>query len=135
MAAINRAVAALRIVGEELNPSEITRMLGAEPTYSHSKGDVLIRPRGRIAKLGMWRLEALPLEPSDFNAQVASLLDPLTQDLCAWGELSSKYSISLFCGWFMGESNEGEDLSPKTLMALGSRGISLALDIYAPDAE
>ena len=135
MAAINRAVAALRIIGDELNPSEITRLLGAEPTYSHSKGDVLQRPKGRVAKFGMWRLEAAPLEPSEFNDQVASLLAQVTQDLHVWGALSEKYDISLFCGWFMRESNEGEDLTPATLVALGTRGISLGLDIYAPDIE
>lgn len=135
MAAINRAVAALRIIGDELNPSEITALLGAKPTYSHAKGDVLQRPKGRIAKVGMWRLEALPLEPSEFNDQVASLLAQVTQDLHVWGALSEKYDVSLFCGWFMRESNEGEDLSPATLLALGTRGISLGLDIYAPDDE
>jgi hypothetical protein len=135
MSAINRAVATLRVKGEELNPSEITRLLGSEPTYAYSKGDVLIRPKGRIAKFGMWRLEAAPLEPSDFNTQVASLLDQLTQDLQIWQELTEKYDISLFCGWFMRESNEGEDLSSKTLISLGQRGLSLGLDIYAPDDE
>jgi Domain of unknown function (DUF4279) len=133
MSAINRAVATLRVRGEELNPSEITRLLGSEPTYAYSKGEVLARPKGRIAKFGMWQLEAAPLEPSDFNTQVASLLDQLTQELQIWQELTAKYDISLFCGWFMRESNEGEDLSSKTLISLGQRGLSLGLDIYAPD--
>ena len=135
MAAISRAVATLRVRGDELNPGEITRILGSEPTYAYSKGDVLPRPKGRIAKFGMWRLEAPPLEPSDFNTQVASLLGQLTQDMRIWQELTSRYDVSLFCGWFMKESNEGEDLSPKTLIALGHRGLSLGLDIYAPDDE
>ncbi len=135
MAAINRAVAALRVIGDELTPDEVTRVLGAEPTYAHTKGEVLQRPKGRIAKLGMWRLEVPPSEPSEFNAQVALLLSQLNQDTQVWRELSAKYEISLFCGWFMRESNEGEDLSPTTLSALGNRGISLALDIYAPDED
>lgn len=35
----------------------------------------------------------------------------------------------------MRESTEGEDLSVATLTALSIRGISLGLDIYAPDDE
>ena len=38
-------------------------------------------------------------------------------------------------GWFMKESNEGVDIKPSTLAALGSRGIALALDIYAPESD
>lgn len=135
MAAIGKAVATLRVRGEELSPSEITRLLGSGPTYAYSKGEVLQRPKGRIAKFGMWQLEATPLEPSDFNIQVASLLEQLTQDMHIWQDLTARYDVSLFCGWFMSESNEGEDLSAATLIALGSRGISLGLDIYAPDDE
>lgn len=135
MSAISRAVATLRVRGDELSPGEITRLLGSEPTCAYSKGDVLLRPKGRVAKFGMWRLEATPLEPSDFNTQVASLLDQLTQDMHIWQELTERYDVSLFCGWFMRESNEGEDLSPKTLISLGQRGLSLGLDIYAPDDE
>lgn len=135
MAAISRAVASLRVAGDELMPSEITKMLGVEPTFAHCKGEVLQRPKGRIAKFGLWRLDAAPLEPSDFNVQVASLLDVLPQDVQIWRELGAKYEISLFCGWFMRESNEGEDLAVATLAALSNRGISLGLDIYAPDDE
>jgi hypothetical protein len=135
MAAIHRSVAALRIIGDELDPSEITKLLGAAPTYSHSKGEVLQRPKGRIANFGMWRLDAPPLEPSAFNDQVALLLAQLTQDLAVWEALSAKHNMDLFSGWFMNESNEGEDISPATLVALGTRGITLGLDIYAPDDE
>jgi hypothetical protein len=35
----------------------------------------------------------------------------------------------------MGGSNEGASISPKTLTALGERGIELAVDIYGPDTD
>ena len=86
-----------------------------------------------FAKEGMWRLDATPMEPSDFNGQVASLLGSITQDLSIWANLAYRYEVSLFCGWFVSEGNEGEDISAATLLALGSRQIDLALDIYGAD--
>lgn len=35
----------------------------------------------------------------------------------------------------MGSSNDGVSLSPRTLLALGERGIELGLDIYEADEE
>jgi hypothetical protein len=59
----------------------------------------------------MWRLDSPSMESSDFNRQVAELLNSLTQDLSAWQQLSQRYQVDLFCGWFMQEGNEGEDIS------------------------
>lgn len=135
MATLNRALATLRVFGDDLQPDEISRLLGVKPSRSHCKGDVLSDRTGRIAKVGMWRLEATPMEPSDFNGQVASSLGSLTQDLITWANLADRYDVSLFCGWFMDEGNEGEDISPSTLLALGARHIGLALDIYGPEGS
>jgi len=60
------------------------------------------------------------------------LLCTLTADVLVWRELSMKFHVSVFCGWFMFDLNEGVDLAPKTLSMLGERGIRLGLDIYAP---
>ncbi len=61
------------------------------------------------------------------------MLEGLTQDFDVWHSLAGRYKIDVFCGWFMKESNEGVDITSETLVALGQRGIALALDIYAPD--
>ena len=50
-----QSVAFLRISGDDLDPAEITRALGCEPTESQRKGDVLVgRNTGveRLAKFG-----------------------------------------------------------------------------------
>jgi hypothetical protein len=48
--------------------------------------------------------------------------------------LESKYRIDLFCGLFMEGTNEGLQISPETLHALGERGISLGLDMYGSNS-
>jgi hypothetical protein len=136
MAVLHRAVAALRVIGDDLDPDEVSQLLGAQPSRSERQGEVLRRSgHVRTARTGMWTLDAPVTEPHDFNRQVATLLRALTPDLGTWQRLAARYRVDLFCGWFMREDNEGVCVAPETLLALGSRHIKLGLDIYGPDNE
>jgi len=133
MATLERTVATLRISGDSLDPAEITTLLGCAPTTAQTKGQLIIGKHTgaeRIAKFGMWHLEASPQEPGDLDAQIAELLGRLTDDLGIWKQIASTYNSDLFCGLFMAGSNEGLSLAPASLVALGGRGIELSLDIY-----
>ncbi|WP_243831357.1 DUF4279 domain-containing protein [Stenotrophomonas sp. CC22-02] len=112
-------------------------MLGATPTASHHKGQKLTASQSgalRIARTGSWRLSAPRREPEDLEAQIFEILDQLTGDLAVWQSLA-RFRPDLFCGLFMGSSNDGVSLSPRALLALGQRGIELGLDIYDADEE
>ena len=137
MAHLERAVATLRVAGDHLDPEEVTLRLGAQPTHSQRNGQEFRFKSGRtrVAKFGQWRLVAPDTEPEDLDHQVAELLGTLTNDLEIWRDLSSRFNVDLFCGWFMGRSNEGLTISPATLLRLGERGIELAIDIYAPETD
>ncbi|WP_337243881.1 DUF4279 domain-containing protein [Luteimonas sp. gir] len=138
MGVINHSVATLRFFGDDLVPDQVTALLGAGPTVSYRKGEALIGSRTgiiRTAKTGSWRLSAARREPEDLDAQIMEIFGQLTQDLNAWESLSH-YEPDLFCGLFMGISNDGLPLSAKALLALGQRGVALGLDIYdAGDQE
>jgi len=88
----------------------------------------------RIARTGSWRFSAARREPEDLEAQIFEILDQLTGDLAVWQSLA-RSRPDLFCGLFMGSSNDGVSLSPRVLLALGERGIELGLDIYEADEE
>jgi hypothetical protein len=88
-----------------------------------------------VARRGQWHLAATDSAPEDLDGQVAELLAKLTGDLAVWSDLSRRFDLDLFCGWFMGSSNEGVLVSSKTLLSLGQRGIDLGLDIYGPDTD
>ena len=53
MAKLSRAVASLRVSGDELVPDEVTRLLGAEPAIAYARGDEIGSKHGagRIAKV------------------------------------------------------------------------------------
>jgi hypothetical protein len=132
MAKLARALATLRIIGDELVPDEITAALGCEPTRSHARGETLTcRGVTTTARSGMWSLAAEETTPADVDSQVSSILGRLTSDETTWSRLSTSYCIDLFCGWFVERLNEGVTLKPETMLALGRRGILLDVDLYA----
>jgi hypothetical protein len=138
MAQVSRSVACLRIIGDSLVPAEITELLQCEPTGAYAKGDTrIVKSTGREVAYprGAWRLQAAEAEPEDLDGQIAEIFEKLNPDMSVWKNLSEKYHIDLFVGLFMEESNEGMDVSSKSLQLLGERGIVLALDIYDPLKE
>ncbi|WP_026221017.1 DUF4279 domain-containing protein [Thiofilum flexile] len=138
MAGLARSLASLRIAGDDLDPNEITALLGHIPTTQQVKGEVIVGKvtrQVRTVKIGMWRLKATESLPADLDQQIDEVLSKLTPDLSVWEQLSTRYHMDLFCGLFMVESNEGLSISAKSMKALGERGIELGLDIYAPDPE
>src|ERR1700751_1996179 len=99
MGPLKRAVAQLNIVGDELNPDEVSMLLRSEPTAAHSKGQLIpLRSRSgtRVARTGVWSLEAPVTDDGDIDAQVAALLKNLNPDLKTWRDLSSRFKVDLF---------------------------------------
>jgi len=136
MPAISRALATLRVIGDDLDPIEISHLLGRQSTRSHRKGEDLRKPKAKIpnvARSGLWALEAKARAPGNINQQIEELLTSVTTNLSVWDALANRYKLSVFCAWFMEGGNEGEDISADTLRALSDRRISLSLDVYGPD--
>jgi hypothetical protein len=134
VAELARAVASLRITGDDLVPAEVTALLGAEPSNSFTRGEpqpLSQRPR----QFGLWSLQSASTEPADVDAQIDEILAQLTPDMTVWAELAQRFNVDLFCGWFMKWGNEGVSLDPASLTALGDRNILLDLDLYAGDPE
>ena len=133
MAHLERSVVSLRIIGDTLDPDEITGALGAPPSFSQSNGETLVSSTTgskRTVKFGMWRLSPPPCEPENLDGQVEEILGKLSTDLNIWLAIGARFRVDLFCGLFMKEGNEGFSISPRTLSALGQRDIELDLDIY-----
>ena len=137
MAAIARTVATLRIYGDNLDPDEVSKLLGIQPTASRRKGESRATGSGRehVERDGSWRLKAVEKVPGDLSSQLRELLVITTPDLSVWAMLSQRFRCDVFCGLFMNATNEGEDLEADVLLALGERGLRLSLDIYDPTPD
>lgn len=119
----------LRIFGDDLQPNEITRLLGCEPTKAYRKGE--LNERNQIpARTGSWHLSIKSTD--ELETVVEALLEKLTLDQAVWNKLTSQYRVDIFCGiWFEAERlNGGFGLSPKLMMALAEWGLAIGFDIY-----
>ena len=91
MAQVQRSVATLRIMGDNLDPTEITRLLGCAPDAAQTRGEEIAARIGasvRFAPMGIWRLSAMDREPEDLDAQIRDLLSKLTDDLTVWTSMA-----------------------------------------------
>lgn len=138
MGNLRNTKASLQIIGDDLNPNEITRLLCCTPTDSQSKGDERVGKRSghtHIAGFGSWSLKAPEQQPGDLDAQINWLMAAVTNDLDTWQSIAARYRIRLFCGLFMDQWNDGESISAASLLALGARHIQMDLDIYGAADE
>jgi hypothetical protein len=129
MPAIDETLASLRLYGDDLDPAEVTRSLGCAPTQSWRKGDE--KTPGYFRGTGGWCFATTKQRPGDLDAHIREILDSTNSDLRVWASLTKRFRVDIFCSLFMNESNEGLGLEPDLLRALGERGISLSLDVYA----
>lgn len=134
MGNVKQTKAALRLVGQDLVPDEVSEQLGRKPDLAYRKGDPFFLNNGQLGaprSTGFWSIAADPRHSGDLDLQIIELLASVSEDPVAWRQLTAIYAVDLFCGLFIEDGNEGLSLQPSTLAALGVRGISLGLDIYA----
>ncbi|HTM19921.1 MAG TPA: DUF4279 domain-containing protein [Kofleriaceae bacterium] len=130
---VDTASVTLRFFGDDLDPADISRILGAEPTISRRKGDRI--PDGRTAETGSWLLSAEPMSRSSLESQIDSLFARLTQEAGLWRPLALKYRGDLFCGLWSLEWNCGAELSAEMLQRISARGLRMCFDIYYVDSN
>ncbi len=138
MAVLSGSAASLRFFGDDLDPDELTLLLGHQPTNSERKGQEIVSKitgKKRTARSGGWRLSAERREPGDLDAQISEVLGQLTDDMSIWQDLTSRFRADVFCGLFMEEGNEGISLSNETLQRLAERGLTIDFDIYDSSDE
>ena len=134
MSEIHKTAASLRFFGANVDPDEITALLGHPPTVGARANGLWHTHNGtpKTARRGFWRREVERVSPGDLDGQIDQLLAPLSGDLSVWLRLSSDFDADIYCGLFMQEECEGLGLSPRTLSRLGERGLVLNLEIYGP---
>ena len=128
-----------RIGNDELNPLEITEILGISPDRAHQKGDpnTSISKKGKVINYspfstGVWALTSQADESATLECHLKSLLHilyPLKNELA---EFSNRgYRMDMFCGAFMHNVEQpGFEIDSDTLLQLGELNIALGICIY-----
>jgi hypothetical protein len=126
----------LRIIGDTLDPKEITTTLKHQPTIAYQKGDDMLRSDGSIikaARFGRWSLrftpESLPFE--DCCDAVEHILTLFPDNIEVWRSITSLHRTDFFIGLRLEAENRGIEVSPKLMLSLGERGVKIGFDIYS----
>ena len=130
---MDEASVMLRIYGDDLDPEEITRLLGCEPWDAGRTGELKVgAKRSWTVRRGYWKLRSERSE-TDVAEQIPELLARLTQDLGVWEALASRYKMDLFCGLFLRTRNRGVEFDAALLKMICERHLKVGFDIYGPE--
>jgi len=120
----------LRFSGDDLDPEEITRLLGASPTEAYRRRDIVQIPSPpHAATEGTWAIQT-KRSTNDIEEQLFELFGRLTTNLETWRSLTSRFHADLFCGVFIAWFGHGFSMSPALHRALADRHLLITFDIY-----
>ena len=105
----------LRIYGDEGEWSDVTRILGSDPTHTSNEGGWRYRPREK------W---------NDVNQAILTIIDELNGNERSWEVLSKKFNVEFFIGVFAETVNFGIHLNEHVLCEIAKRKIEVDFDIY-----
>lgn len=133
MAAVQNATVSLTIAGDDLDPDEVTALLGCTPTEAFRKGDPWSARRPeRHRPHGAWILKTALDRDVELETQIAHLLAQVSNDAAIWQQINARFFSRIFCGIFMDRWNEGFGLTPTMLARLSACGLHLDFDLYRP---
>ena len=130
---VHDASVSLCIYGDELDPDEITQLLGQSPPRSHRRGDRL-KPSGPSFRTGAWIYQVeSEVAPDAPELVLVHLLDRLPSDPAFWTQLGQRYDIRIsicigFEGW-----NKGFTLSTRNIQRVAALGTRMDFDLYASE--
>jgi Domain of unknown function (DUF4279) len=135
---VERISVCLRILGDQLDPLDVTTLLGREPTRAGRKGDPILRPNGEVARyrrIGAWLFEPTTAPDATLSEALEALLRELPQDADLWQSLRKQFKADLLCHVTVRGVNQGFVLSPEVLKSIAALGIPLGVDIFAEADE
>lgn len=130
----------INIFGDDLDPNEITQMLGVPPSLCYRKDDE--RPKGsQYYKTGGWILRsgAVPLSDDDTGeVEFESWVKSLPGNKMIWDDIQMRFTVSVRLVGYTDQWNADFLISSTTIMELAKRGLPLAIEPFLsldePDA-
>jgi hypothetical protein len=120
----------LALYSEEMEPEEVSRALGVEPTSAHRRGESR-GSRSPPAPSGAWFLKSHSHGAEPAGAVVDRLLKQLPEDPAVWRDLRMRHDIQIRFGLHMTGWNKGLSIPLKQVKRIAELGASMEFDIYA----
>jgi hypothetical protein len=127
--------ASFRIVGDLLQPEEISEILGLQATRSARKGEDSGTLLGKPSRISFWMMECPPDFRQPMEDQLKWLLERLEPKADSITALADRFSVEFFCGFSSGNGQGGFELNCTLLARLANLRAFLVLDLYPPSGE
>jgi hypothetical protein len=125
--------ASLRLYGDALVPTEITRLFHIEPSDCANMGLESTSPSGksRNAPTGRWILQTKGnVQSTNLESHIEWILDRLEAAGIRIDILPGVKRADIFCYWRSATGHGGPQFSPEILERLAKSDLTLGLDIY-----
>jgi len=122
----------LNFYSKSLDKSEITNLLGAEPTKAwnpNEKHPIGNGKQSRMTDWGKWYFNS-KRDKTDLNIKLEELLGKFTNDLEKWKILTTKYDTWIDITGYMDNWNRGFSLKPEIMKLIAERSLEVVFDIY-----
>jgi hypothetical protein len=124
----------LALYSEDLEPDEVTRALGVQPTSAHRRGERR-GPRSPPYRQGAWFLTEQSREREGAEPAIERLLKQVPNDAALWLLLGGKHDVQIRLGLHMSSWNEGFVIARELVARIAVLGATLNFDIYADGNE
>src|SRR5690606_28285796 len=111
---VDESSATLCVYGDDLEPAELSALLGVEPSRSFRRGHRQT-PDSRPAGHGAWFLRVEGTAPFGPNEHLGELLRRLPANPVVWSELRARYQVRISIGIHFDAWNRGFALDAATL--------------------
>ena len=127
---VDESSATLCIYGHDLEPDDVSRLVGAEPTSAFRRGYKRTKSSPRM-KHGAWFLRVEGPAPMGPDDHLKTLLGLITSSRSDWQKIRRRYDVRIGIGIHFNGWNRGFDLKPETVAGVSRLGIEVGYDIYA----
>jgi Domain of unknown function (DUF4279) len=124
----------LALYSEELEPEEVSRALGVEPTRAHRRGESP-GPGSPPYLSGAWLLKERGRDAELAEAIIERLLKQLPEDPAVWRDLTRRHEIQFRFGLHMTGCNKSLSIPLKHVTRIAKLGASIQFDIYTYGEE
>ncbi len=129
---VDQSSVSLCLYGEDLDPNEITSVLGLAGDRMHRRGDTRREGTSPFQR-GSWAIleeGSAPLGPEELLARIA---ERVPSDPVIWADLGKRFDLQVRFGIHQSDWNRGFDLSQRSVRFLERIGASLVFDIYCDE--
>ncbi len=128
------AHATFRVVGDRLEPDDVTRALGLQPSQALRSGQLVPTPSQiRRQELGVWLLKSEGhIASTSLERHLNYLLDLIEPGAAALRELQASQGVTadFFCFWMSATGHGGPVFSAEVLQRVALVGAELGIDFY-----